>query len=157
MDAMEQEIMDMARTANDPKDRTYLLLLLRIVTSLEANTATTKEISAEILEHRAGFEQHRVEFRKHVEDEAALFNQGRGMWRMWAAFFGLAQIVGFSVVTWYIRQQAETTTELKGVSAAVIQSQAKHEQLDLVDRQLRDVDRDILERILRIERKVYGQ
>ena len=149
MPATEEEILELARRENDPKDRAYLLLLLKINSNLEANTQATKDISSEIQTHRAEFEQHRIEFRKHVTDEAALFNQGRGMWRVTAVVLTVMQVAAFSLASWYVNKQDDESKQLKAISDSVVRNEAKHDEIY-------KTDAGLLHRIESLEKKVFG-
>lgn len=150
MPETEEEILGLARQADDAKDRAYLLLLLRINSSLEANTAACNEISKEIQTHREEFEEHRKEFQKHVADEAALFNQGRGLWKATAVVLSVAQVVAIGLATWYVNKQDDEARQLREISTAIVKSQAKHDELERVDTTTNT-------RLLRLERKVFGE
>jgi anti-sigma-K factor RskA len=77
-------------------------------------------------------------------------NQGKGAWKVTAVVLSIAQVAGFALATWYVRQQGETTMELKNLNTAIIQAQAKEREMDVTDHALAT-------RIERIERKLFGQ
>jgi len=146
----EAEILALAQQADDAKDRAYLLLLLKINNSLEANTEATQEIAKEIQGHVADFASHRIDFQKHVQEEAALFNQGRGAWKVTAVVLSVAQIAAFAVASWYISKQNDEAIQLKAMSEAIIRNESRHNEFFNTEKLMQ-------ERIEKLERKAFGQ
>lgn len=80
------DISKMIAAENDPRQRASLVVLHAISLSLEANTATVRDISEK-------FEAHRIQFQTHATTEQLLMSQGRGAWKVMAWVIGLAQFL----------------------------------------------------------------
>ncbi len=83
-DALHEDIHRLILASDDPKDKAVLLILLRISQNLEANTELTAKLSANL-------DAHVSKFNDHEKMEMALFNQGRGLWRVMVWVLGIAQ------------------------------------------------------------------
>lgn len=102
---MSLDIDQMILAEDDPKQRAFLIVLNSINNSLIANTETIKDVSGKLDAHLTSYE-------KHVEQEDALLNKGRGAWRVMAWVIGAVQMVGLGI--WN-----EARTEIKDINAAL--------------------------------------
>lgn len=80
------DIQQMIIEESDPRQRASLIVLHAISMSLEANTATVRDISTKL-------EKHLVRFDSHTSAEQTLMAQGRGAWRVMAWVIGVAQVL----------------------------------------------------------------
>jgi hypothetical protein len=78
-------IEDLIASENDPKQRSFLIVLNSINNSLLANTETIRDISQKLDEHLTNFE-------KHTAAESELINKGKGAWTVAAWVLGAAQV-----------------------------------------------------------------
>lgn len=85
-DSRALDIETMIAGENDPKQRAFLIVLNSINTSLMANTSTVREIGSKLDIHLTAYETH-------VQEESALLNQGKGMWKVGAWVVGIAQVI----------------------------------------------------------------
>lgn len=146
----EAEILALAKDADDPRDRGFLVLLLKMHKSLDANTRATEQIAAEFVEHRKQFHEHREEFSQHVDDERALFNQGRGAWKILATVLTVAQVAAFSILTWYVRADDKRQDTIEAISQSLIKSDSAHVSMDQATQML-------MQRVDRLEKKVFDK
>lgn len=89
--ALKDEILQMVHSTESPKDRAYLMILFQIHESLTENTETTRSLAEQFEAHVEAFDNARAE-------QLALINQGRGGWRVAAAFFSFMMLVLSGVV-----------------------------------------------------------
>lgn len=82
----QEEINELIRNEQDPKNRAFLLVLQQIHQSLIANTETVNDVASKLDKHLTTYEQH-------AEAEEARINQGRGLWRVLAWMLGLLQVL----------------------------------------------------------------
>jgi uncharacterized protein CbrC (UPF0167 family) len=85
-DLKMHDIESMIAEENDPKQRSFLIILNSINNSLVANTSATSELSK-------NFSDHLKEFEAKVAADAKIMNEGRGMWKVAAWLIGVAQAV----------------------------------------------------------------
>lgn len=83
-DTKRHDIEAMIAEENDPKQRSFLIILNSINNSLVANTAVTANLSKQ-------FEEHLQKFEDKVEEDEKLLNQGRGAWKVAAWVLGTMQ------------------------------------------------------------------
>ena len=79
-------IEDLIAAENDPKQRSFLIVLNSINNALLANTATVRDI-------KDSLDDHLQQYAKDAKVDEAWKNQGRGAWRVMAWVLGLAQAV----------------------------------------------------------------
>lgn len=90
-DQVQQQIEELIVAATDPKDKAFLLIMNKIATSLDTNTALTRALSTD-------FKAHTTAFEDHERKEMALINQGRGGFRVAMGLLGVLQIlIGFVI------------------------------------------------------------
>ena len=90
--AMSLDIDQMILEEEDKKQRAFLIVLNSINKSLIANTETIKEVSEKLDAHLTSYE-------KHVEQEDALLNKGRGAWKVMAWVISGVQVIGLGIWT----------------------------------------------------------
>lgn len=100
-------IEKMIAEENDPRQRSFLIVLNSINNSLVANTKTISDVSDKLDAHLTAFEE------KSAED-TALLNKWRGAWKVIAWALGLAQM---GVLAAYV----SITTDLKTIHAELVQ------------------------------------
>ena len=110
------DIDQMIMQEDDPKQRAFLIVLNNINKSLIANTDTIRDVSEKLDAHLTSYEQH-------VEKEDALFNRGRGAWRVVAWVIGVVQVVGLGI--W-----ASAREEIKDIHAMLQKEQQQLMQLE---------------------------
>jgi hypothetical protein len=103
-DVNNDEIGDLIRQEDDPKNRAFLIILQNINLSLIANTQTINDMDAQLRKHLS-------EFSKHTQQDAELLNKGRGAWRVLSSVLVAVQMI----LGWMI---LETYTEIKSLHAA---------------------------------------
>ena len=92
-DAEHDEISELIKMENDPKNRAFLIILQNINLSLIANTTTVMEIDEQL-------KTHLVEFKTRASREDELLNKGKGAWRVVSYGLGLCQLI----VIWLLLQ-----------------------------------------------------
>ena len=100
--SITKQIEELIVSAEDPKDKAFLLILNRIATNLEENTAITRKLSVDL-------EDHTTAFRKHEETEMALLNQGRGAIRV--ALYALA--IFQAAIVWYTQRHIDKVERIE--------------------------------------------
>jgi len=117
MDAYGFDIEAMITAEDDPKSRTFLIVMNNINMSLISNTQAVTDLRAE-------FSVHKDIFQQHATQEEKIFNQGKGMWRVISVVIAVVQVIfGYG---WM-----EMTTRMKSIEASITSSQmadAKQEQ-----------------------------
>jgi len=102
---------------DDPKQRTFLIVMNNINMSLLSNTKAVTDLRSEFVDHLETFKQHATQ-------EERIFNQGKGMWRVISVVIAVVQVIfGYG---WM-----EMTTRMKSIEASITSSQmanAKQEQ-----------------------------
>ena len=79
-------IEDMIAAENDPKQRSFLIVLNSINNALLANTETVRDI-------KNSLDDHLAQYARHTQNDDELRNQGKGAWRVLAWVLGSAQAV----------------------------------------------------------------
>jgi hypothetical protein len=87
------DIEAMIAEENDPKQRSFLIILNSINNSLVANTQVTASLNNK-------FEEHLERFEQKVEEDAELLNQGKGAWKVAAWVLGAAQSVVIAAIVY---------------------------------------------------------
>lgn len=117
MDAYGFDIEAMIMAEDEPKQRTFLIVMNNINMSLLSNTKAVTDLRSE-------FSDHKEIFQKHATQEERIFNQGKGMWRVISVVIAVVQVIfGYG---WM-----EMTTHLKSIDNSIMSGQmadAKHEQ-----------------------------
>lgn len=96
MHATKEEISDLVGQEQDPGKRAHLMIMLRLLGSLESVTISAGQIERDLRSHKIEFGDHRKEFNDHVKDEESILNRGKGMW--WSSLVFIALIQG--IVLW---------------------------------------------------------
>lgn len=89
-DKLPLDIDQLIMQEDDPKQRTFLIVLNSINNSLIANTETIKDVSEKLDAHLTSYENH-------VEQEDALLNRGRGAWKVMAWVISGVQVIGLGI------------------------------------------------------------
>ena len=89
-DKLPLDIDQLIMQEDDPKQRAFLIVLNSINNSLIANTETIKDISEKL-------DTHLTSYDKHVEQEEALLNRGRGAWKVMAWVISGVQVIGLGI------------------------------------------------------------
>ncbi len=117
MDAYGFDIEALIMAEDDPKQRTFLIVMNNINMSLLSNTKAVTDLRSEFVDHLETFKQHATQ-------EERIFNQGKGMWRVISVVIAVVQVIfGYG---WM-----EMTTRMKSIEASITSSQmadAKQEQ-----------------------------
>lgn len=90
-DENNEDISDMIRQEDDPKNRALLIILQNINLSLIANTKTVNDIDEQL-------NKHMELYNKRIEAEDALYNKGRGAWKVVSWIFGVIQAFLIAIV-----------------------------------------------------------
>lgn len=86
MDTYGFDIDELIMQEDDPKQRTFLIVMNNINLSLISNTKAVTDLRSE-------FGVHLENFKAHTTQEARIFNQGRGMWRVIAWVIAAVQVI----------------------------------------------------------------
>ena len=117
MDAYGFDIEALIMAEDDPKNRTFLIVMNNINMSLISNTQAVTDLRSE-------FSEHKEIFQKHATQEEKIFNQGKGMWRVISVVISVVQVIfGYG---WM-----QMTTHLNYIDNKLMSSQladAKQEQ-----------------------------
>lgn len=117
MDAYGFDIEALIMAEDDPKNRTFLIVMNNINMSLISNTQAVTDLRSE-------FSEHKEIFQKHATQEEKIFNQGKGMWRVISVVIAVVQVIfGYG---WM-----QMTTHLNYIDNKLMSSQladAKQEQ-----------------------------
>lgn len=89
-DKLPLDIDQLIMQEDDPKQRSFLIVLNSINNSLIANTETIKDVSEKLDAHLTSYENH-------VEQEDALLNRGRGAWKVMAWVISGVQVIGLGI------------------------------------------------------------
>ena len=123
-DKLPLDIDQMIMQEDDPKQRAFLIVLNSINNSLIANTETIKEVSEKLDAHLTSYE-------KHVEQEDALLNRGRGAWKVMAWVISGVQVIGLGI--WAMARE-----EIKEIH---VMMQAEQKQLAQLESRVLFVER----------------
>lgn len=85
-DQQNDEIAELIKLEDDPKNRAFLIILQNINLSLIANTKTVNDIDEQL-------KSHLIEFRTRMKTEDALLNQTKGAWRVVSYVLSIAQMI----------------------------------------------------------------
>lgn len=83
---IRDRLQELIEAEPDARERSRLLIMLQISTTLVDNVRAVRGLTEEMHTHRADFAQH-------IKKELELYNQGKGMWRVITGFLAVAQIV----------------------------------------------------------------
>lgn len=115
-DKLPLDIDQLIMQEDDPKQRAFLIVLNSINNSLIANTETIKDVSEKLDTHLTSYE-------KHVEQEDALLNKGRGAWKVMAWVISGVQVIGLGI--WTMARE-----EIKEIHVMLQQEQKQLAQLE---------------------------
>lgn len=90
-DVNNEDISELIKLEDDPKTRALLIILQNINLSLIANTKTVNDIDVQL-------KNHMELYNKRVMAEDALYNKGRGAWKVVSWFLGIVQAVIVALV-----------------------------------------------------------
>lgn len=123
-DKLPLDIDQLIMQEDDPKQRTFLIVLNSINNSLIANTETIKDVSEKLDAHLTSYENH-------VEQEEALLNRGRGAWKVMAWVISGVQVIGLGI--WAMARE-----EIKEIH---VMMQAEQKQLAQLESRVLFVER----------------
>lgn len=90
-DTNNDDISELIKLEDDPKNRALLIILQNINLSLIANTKTVNDIDEQL-------KNHMELYNKRVMTEDALYNKGRGAWKVVSWLLGIVQIILVALV-----------------------------------------------------------
>jgi hypothetical protein len=102
------EIAELIKLEDDPKNRAFLIILQNINLSLLANTQTVNDIDVQLKEHL-------VEFKNRTSREDALLNKGKGAWQVVSWLLGTMQIA----TVWVMIHTYNDIKELHAADASI--------------------------------------
>lgn len=105
----DEEIADLLRDADTPRERAHLLVLLQMSQSLTS-------IASAFEAHRSEFQQHREEFETHVEVFARTNNRLSGAWMATSIILSVVM----AVVGWYVAHHVVDVNERQQVQIDAI-------------------------------------
>lgn len=108
-DIKRHDIESMIAEENDPKQRSFLIILNSINNSLVANTQVTANLSKQ-------FEDHLKTFEDKVAEDAELLNQGKGAWKVAAFVLGGMQAIVVSAAVY-------AANDIKAIHTAIHEGQ----------------------------------
>lgn len=108
-DVKRHDIESMIAEENDPKQRSFLIILNSINNSLVANTQATAGLSQK-------FEEHLTKFEQKVEEDAELLNQGKGAWKVAAWVLGGMQALVLAAAVY-------AANDIKAIHVAIHEGQ----------------------------------
>lgn len=79
-----EEISELIRLEDDPKNRALLIVLQNINLSLITNTKTVNDIDEQL-------NKHMELYNNRIASEDAMYNRGRGAWKVVSWILGLVQ------------------------------------------------------------------
>jgi len=123
-DKLPLDIDQLIMQEDDPKQRSFLIVLNSINNSLIANTETIKDVSEKLDAHLTNYENH-------VEQEDALLNKGRGAWKVMAWVISGVQVIGLGI--WAMARE-----EIKEIH---VMMQAEQKQLAQLESRVLFVER----------------
>ena len=123
-DKLPLDIDQLIMQEDDPKQRSFLIVLNSINNSLIANTETIKDVSEKLDAHLTSYENH-------VEQEDALLNRGRGAWKVMAWVISGVQVIGLGI--WAMARE-----EIKEIH---VMMQAEQKQLAQLESRVLFVER----------------
>jgi hypothetical protein len=115
-DSKKYDIESMIAEENDPKQRSFLIVLNSINNSLVANTVATSGLSVK-------FDEHLSKFEKKVEEDAQLLNQGKGAWKVAAWVLGSAQAILISLATFASNDLSSIHRSMADAKSALVAAQ----------------------------------
>lgn len=126
-DNIDQTILDLISTENDPGKRANLLILQAMAINLSANTMALNALSTEIYDHKKEFKAHREEFKQHVEDETEIMSQIKGGSKVFMYFISVIQALVIGAFTLGMRDYSSLSTEFHAQQIVVAAEHAKME------------------------------
>jgi hypothetical protein len=124
-------IEELIQTTNDPEKRTMLVVLNKMVQSLDANTHMTEANTrmTEAVSNR--LEEHIEAFQKKVRDDEEVTNKGKGAWKVLAWILGVAQ----TLIVWGLLEARAESRELHAAINAhqTIDSQLRMELINIAN------------------------
>lgn len=84
-DVNNEEISELIKMEDDPKNRALLIVLQNINLSLITNTKTVNDIDEQL-------NKHMELYNTRITSEDAMYNKGRGAWKVLSGILGLIQI-----------------------------------------------------------------
>jgi len=91
-DTKKADIEALIASEDDPKQRSFLIVLNSINDSLIANTRATGDLAAK-------FDEHLTTFEEKVQADAELLNQSKGAWKVAAWVLGVVQLMLLGAAT----------------------------------------------------------
>jgi len=122
-DFKKHDIEAMIAAEDDPKQRSFLIVLNSINNSLMANTTVTTNLSTQFGEHLERFEEK-------VAEDARLLNQGKGAWKVAAWVLGAAQSIVVALALFAAKDISSIHEELVAGKNTDMRIEARLEKLE---------------------------
>jgi len=103
----EERIVDLIEAAQDPKDKAYLFILLKINSSLGDNTMVVHEVADNVNEVALSLHTHLQNFNNHILAEADIHSRESERKKIWTWVGRIAQTIVFAVVGYFQVQLAD--------------------------------------------------
>ncbi len=121
LDPIQEQIEHLIMSADDPKDKAFLLILNKIADNLDENTKLTRTLTEDL-------KNHTIAFAQHEKDEMALINQGRGVWRAALGAMFLLQALGIWWLQGHLDETAATAAKVATLQIQMAEHREHHRQ-----------------------------
>lgn len=125
VDPVQQQIEDLILSADNPKDKAFLLIMNKISLSLDANTILTESLSKD-------FKAQTSAFQAHEEQELTIVNQSKGGFRVAIVLLRVAivllaviQFIGGAIVRDTLNEVKSIRKDLTSVQRTIEIQQAQ--------------------------------
>ena len=121
-DKTEAKILELVEATADTKDKGFLLILLKLNSSLAENTKVVNDVANKLEQHMDTFSQHAEQERISHEAYTAARDQSEGEKKVWKYVVNIGRTILFAMIAYF---QAQLIDIHKDVS------QLKMEQIKL--------------------------
>lgn len=118
VDPVQQQIEDLILSADNPKDKAFLLIMNKISLSLDANTILTESLSKD-------FKAQTSAFQAHEEQELTIVNQSKGGFRVAIVLLAVIQFIGGAIVRDTLNEVKSIRKDLTSVQRTIEIQQAQ--------------------------------
>ena len=118
VDPVQQQIEDLILSADNPKDKAFLLIMNKISLSLDANTILTESLSKD-------FKAQTSAFQAHEEKELTIVNQSKGGFRVAIVLLAVIQFIGGAIVKDTLDEVKSIRKDLTSVQRTIEIQQAQ--------------------------------
>lgn len=118
VDPVQQQIEDLILSADNPKDKAFLLIMNKISLSLDANTILTESLSKD-------FKAQTSAFQAHEEQELTIVNQSKGGFRVAIVLLAVIQFIGGAIVKDTLDEVKSIRKDLTSVQRTIEIQQAQ--------------------------------